>query len=276
MLLPVFLFAAIAAVNFDPLGFVVAFFILHLLVYPASNGYNSAMDRDEGSIGGLKRPPPVPSSILPLTISMDIAAVLLSWLWSPGAAVVLLMYILASRAYSWRGIRLKKYPVIGFLVVVVFQGAAVFYYSVCMVDLEAPGLTELPLQMNMGMVLSSLMIASSYPLTQVYQHRQDEEDGVMTISRLLGIRGTFVFSMVLLIFFTGMLFSYLVLFGRLYDIVLFLFCTAPVTAHFFRWSREVLEDPAAANFENSMKMSWRGAIGTNIFFTWLFVASQIL
>ena len=32
------------------------FVILHILVYPASNGYNSYMDRDEGSIGGLKNP----------------------------------------------------------------------------------------------------------------------------------------------------------------------------------------------------------------------------
>jgi hypothetical protein len=32
------------------------FIILHLLVYPASNGYNSYMDRDETPIGGLKNP----------------------------------------------------------------------------------------------------------------------------------------------------------------------------------------------------------------------------
>ncbi|WP_223285001.1 hypothetical protein [Hymenobacter qilianensis] len=33
------------------------FVVLHVLAYPASNGYNSYYDRDEGSIGGLKKPP---------------------------------------------------------------------------------------------------------------------------------------------------------------------------------------------------------------------------
>ena len=37
---------------------IIVFFILHFLVYPASNGYNSYMDRDTESIGGLEKPPP--------------------------------------------------------------------------------------------------------------------------------------------------------------------------------------------------------------------------
>jgi 1,4-dihydroxy-2-naphthoate octaprenyltransferase len=35
---------------------VFVFFILHVLVYPSSNGYNSYMDRDETPIGGLAKP----------------------------------------------------------------------------------------------------------------------------------------------------------------------------------------------------------------------------
>jgi 1,4-dihydroxy-2-naphthoate octaprenyltransferase len=36
-------------------------------------------------------------------------------------------YILASRAYSYRGIRLKKYPFAGWLTVITCQGALVFF-----------------------------------------------------------------------------------------------------------------------------------------------------
>ncbi|TVR85278.1 MAG: hypothetical protein EA411_13235 [Saprospirales bacterium] len=276
LLLPVFLFAASAVVNPHPVGFLLALLVLHLLVYPSSNGYNSTMDRDEGSIGGLKDPPPVPSALFPVTVIMDVVAVVLSYWWSPLAAWVLLAYILASRAYSWRGIRLKKYPIIGFLIVILFQGAGAYYYTICMMDPNPPQLADLPLQINMGMVLSSLMIASSYPLTQIYQHRQDEKDGVMTLSRLLGIRGTFIFSLIALIFFVILLFTYLTIFGRLYDIVIFLFCTLPVTVHFFRWFRKTLEDSSEVTYENSMKMSFRGALGMNLFFTWLLIASQLL
>ncbi|MEI9909122.1 MAG: hypothetical protein WDO71_05315 [Bacteroidota bacterium] len=37
------------------------------------------------------------------------------------------MYIGASKAYSYRGIRLKKFPVIGYLTVIIFQGALTFW-----------------------------------------------------------------------------------------------------------------------------------------------------
>ncbi len=108
------------------------FFILHLLIYPASNGYNSYMDRDTESIGGLEKPPPASRQLFLLTIVIDIAAILLSFLISPLFAAVAVLYIGASKAYSYRGIRLKKYPVIGYLTVIIFQGALTFalvYYG---------------------------------------------------------------------------------------------------------------------------------------------------
>ncbi|HUB60275.1 MAG TPA: UbiA family prenyltransferase, partial [Puia sp.] len=103
------------------------FVILHVLVYPASNGYNSYMDRDSGPIGGLKHPLPPTRQLFVITLGMDILAVLLGLLISRYFAAGSLVYILASRAYSYRGIRLKKYPVIGWLTVAGCQGALVFF-----------------------------------------------------------------------------------------------------------------------------------------------------
>src|SRR5690606_10103933 len=93
--------------------------------------------------------------------------------------------ILAPRAYSYRGIRLKKYPVTGFLTVVIFQGAITYY----MVFMGSGGMAW-PLPWP-GMVISSLLFGGFYPLTQVYQHQQDLRDGVRTISYMLGVNGTF-------------------------------------------------------------------------------------
>ena len=62
---------------------ILVFFILHFLVYPASNGYNSYMDRDTESIGGLEKPP-LPSRQLYLTtIVLDITAILLGFIVDP-------------------------------------------------------------------------------------------------------------------------------------------------------------------------------------------------
>ena len=43
----------------------------------------------------------------------------------------------------------------------------------------------------LAMIASSLLIGGFYPLTQIYQHEEDYNDGVITISYLLGYKGTF-------------------------------------------------------------------------------------
>jgi 1,4-dihydroxy-2-naphthoate octaprenyltransferase len=109
-LLPVFLFALSQVNTINWPDTLLAFFILHLLVFPSSNGYNSFQDRDEGSIGGLKYPPKVTSNLYFATLLMDITALLLGLLISLYFTLMVLVFILISRAYSYRPIRLKKYP----------------------------------------------------------------------------------------------------------------------------------------------------------------------
>jgi 1,4-dihydroxy-2-naphthoate octaprenyltransferase len=87
------------------------------------------MDRDSSPIGGLANPLQPTKQLFHLTILMDLLAVLLGFFISIFFVCGILLYILASRAYSYRGIRLKKYPVLGYLVVLIFQGALVFFFS---------------------------------------------------------------------------------------------------------------------------------------------------
>ena len=127
LLLPVYLFA-ISQLHNQVHWFkaIAAFFILHFFVYPSSNGYNSYMDRDDSPIGGLKKPLQPTRQLFVVSILMDVVAVVLSLYIHVIFALGILFYILASRAYSYRRIRLKQYPIIGFLTVFIFQGAAVF------------------------------------------------------------------------------------------------------------------------------------------------------
>ncbi|HEY4650410.1 MAG TPA: UbiA family prenyltransferase, partial [Pontibacter sp.] len=125
-LMPVFWFALSAQQQVSVTRAIAVFLLLHLLVYPASNGYNSYYDRDKGSIGGLKHPPKANRQLMHLVLLFDILAVLLATLLSPLFAVLVAMYLLISKAYSYEGIRLKKYPVISTVVVTFFQGAFTF------------------------------------------------------------------------------------------------------------------------------------------------------
>src|SRR5215510_15250902 len=77
-LLPVYLFALSLLDKIDWVDAVVVFIILHLLVYPSSNGYNSYMDRDETPIGGLAKPLQPTKQLFYITLIMDIIAVVFS------------------------------------------------------------------------------------------------------------------------------------------------------------------------------------------------------
>src|SRR5262245_40811926 len=112
---PLYFFALSQVPQINWTKAILIFFILHLLIYPASNGYNSYMDRDTESIGGLEKPPPPSRELFIVTIFLDVAGLLMSWLIDPLFALLMPLYIGASKAYSYRGIRLKKYPVVGYL-----------------------------------------------------------------------------------------------------------------------------------------------------------------
>src|SRR5258708_37512609 len=98
-LMPVYWFALSQVADRDWGRALLIFIILHGLVYPASNGYNSYMDRDTGSIGGIKHPLQPTRQLFQLTLIMDGLALLLACLVSPWFATGLACYILASRAY---------------------------------------------------------------------------------------------------------------------------------------------------------------------------------
>lgn len=262
-LLPVFLFAFADA--YPTLNQALPLFvILHLLVYPASNGYNSYMDQDTESIGGIENPKPVSKEMFGVSLMLDIAALLLSgFFYSWTIASLLLLYILASRAYSYRGIRLKKYPIIGFLTVLIFQGA--FIFMLTRFALTSSFLIDL--RMIIGMMISATLIGASYPLTQVYQHKQDADDGVKTISMLLGVKGTFVFTAVLFAVFNGFAFYYFSeLLQQPWLFVVLTLVLAPSAVYLLLWALRVWKNEGAANFKSSMRMSVIGSVSMNLFF----------
>jgi len=117
-LLPVYLFALAISPNFNENQLTWSFILIHLLLYPASNGFNSYFDKDEKSIGGLKNPPPVNITLYYTSLLMDAAAIIIAfWKINFLFSVMLLIYGLISKAYSHPAIRLKKYPIGGWLTV---------------------------------------------------------------------------------------------------------------------------------------------------------------
>ena len=229
------------------------FVVLHLLAYPASNGYNSYYDRDEGSIGGLKAPPKVTPELLHLVWLFDAVAVAGAALLSIPFAGLVVVYLLISKAYSYEGIRLKKYPLLSTLVVVIFQGGFTLLMTQVGVGAAPAQLFE---KTNLLLALvSTLFLCGSYPLTQVYQHAEDARRGDRTLSLRLGIRGTFIFAAVGLLAGAATLGLAYWLRQEIRPLLLFLVATGPVVALFGRWAWLVWHDEAAADFEHTMRMN---------------------
>jgi 1,4-dihydroxy-2-naphthoate polyprenyltransferase len=267
-LMPVYLFALSQSSHIQVLPAVLVFIILHLLVYPSSNGYNSYMDRDEKSIGGLRNPPKPTTELFYITLLMDLLAVILAYVIKESLAGMILIYILVSRAYSYRGIRLKKYPLAGFLTVTVFQGGFTYLtvYSALNRDLQ-------PQTLLLPMFITSCLIAANYPLTQIYQHKEDQRDGVRTISMAAGYRGTFLLSGIFFLI-SGILMSlYFNGTGRL-EFILFLAFSLPVIIVFIKWFSMVSKSREAASFDNAMRMNTAGAAALIIYFTVLILINR--
>lgn len=265
-LLPVYLFAISQVDAIHRTNAAVVFFILHFLVYPASNGYNSYMDRDETPIGGLANPLQPTRQLFWVTVAMDVIAIIVAFVMNPVFALGILFYIMASRAYSYRRIRLKQYPVIGFLTVFIFQGALIFFtvYYAC----SGQALVAIPL---LPCVISSLLIGALYPLTQIYQHEADKKDGVITISYLLGKKGSFIFSGLMFLSATILLYFYFSEQDKINHFFYFLLYTAPVVLFFCFWMVSVWRKESAANFKNSLLMNVISTLCTGAYFTTLLI-----
>lgn len=263
-LTPVYFFALSQAPLVHWPSACLVFFILHALVYPASNGYNSYMDRDQSPIGGLAQPRQPTRELFVVTVIMDLLALLLSWWLSPLFAGSVLLYILASRAYSWRGLRLKKYPIQGYLTVIIFQGGLTFYMVYYGVGAWSPLSSAYPLPPTPYPLppipfplisAASLLMGGFYPLTQIYQHEADRADGVKTISMLLGLRGTFVFCGTMFSLAMGMLAWYFHHTGEMRDFFVIATLMMPTALYFLGWAKKVWKQPSEANFNNTMRMN---------------------
>ncbi|HET6227534.1 MAG TPA: UbiA family prenyltransferase [Bacteroidia bacterium] len=264
-LMPVFLFALSQAKAINWPDAILAFIVLHLFVYPASNGYNSYQDKDETSIGGLKYPPRVTKNLFYVTLLFDLVGFTLSFFISISFACSVLIYVLISRAYSYRKLRLKKYAVIGFLTVFLFQGAFTYFMTSVGVSNETIQQLFAPDHL-ICMAVSSLFIGSVYPLTQIYQHESDKKDGVITLSYKLGYIGTFVFSALLFTLATGLLFYYFDSKKQLIALFLFFIIMFPVMLRLLIWFRTVKQNTTAASFENTMRMNLLASSCMNFYF----------
>jgi len=253
-LFPIFCFGLSQAINIYWFNVIMVFISLHLFIYPGSNVYNSYMDNDKGSIGGLKNPPPATVKLFYASIIFDTIGLLICFLVDIRLTGLMLLYVAVSKAYSWRGIRLKKYAILSWFIVIVFQGA----YTFLIVHMCSENRFNMQWFTNKNiecMIIASLLIGGFYPLTQIYQHEEDSGRGDYTISYKLGITGTFIFSALLFLLATGVAFHYFSTYYSVEQFLIFNICLLPVIIYFLYWFAITLRNKTMADFTHSMRMT---------------------
>jgi 4-hydroxybenzoate polyprenyltransferase len=272
-LMPVYIFALSQVPIIHMYNAVAAFIAWHLFVYPASNGYNSYFDKDEDSIALLKHPPKVDKSLYNTSLLIEAAGVILAFTVSFTFALAVVIYGILSKLYSHPSVRLKKYPFISFFVVFLFQGAFVYWASYAAItgsDINSMWDQNFALA---GLICSCL-IGASYPLTQVYQHEEDSKRGDKTLSIVLGLKGSFVFSGIL--FFIGgiLLLIYWSNMDAILNFYVFLVFCIPVLLVFAIWLIRVFKDANQANFQNMSIMVFTSSISILLYFLFVFLKDQ--
>ena len=273
-LMPVYFFALAISPNLTESRLLWSFLIIHLFLYPASNGYNSYFDKDTGSIGGLKNPPPVNKGLYYLSLLFDAIAIVLGY-WKIGVlfALMLFLYGLVSKAYSHPSVRLKKYPIIGWLTVGLFQGFFTFMMSYAGINqFELENLMQT--KVLVPALLSTVLLLGSYPMTQIYQHEEDAEHGDYTFSRMLGVAGTFWFVLIVFSMASGGFVWYFISFQEGKYAVQFLLAMLPVVLFFLAWFWKARHDERVVTHGYTMWLNFISALCLNAFFIafWLQVS----
>lgn len=269
-LLPVFLFALAVSPNINESRIVIVLIALHLFLYPASNGYNSYFDKDEGSIGGLKNPPKVNKGLYYMALVFDVIAIALGLLINWQFALMLFIYGLVSKAYSHPSIRLKKFPFTSWFIAGLFQGLFTFLMSYVGLN-DYTMYHVLKLSVLIPALLSSAILWGSYPMTQIYQHEEDSQRGDITLSLKLGVLGTFHFTGLAFTLASASFVWYFIDVYQLKYAVAFLISMAPVVLFFSYWYLQTRNDRAKADFTNTMRLNFLSAIFLNAFFIYFFL-----
>jgi 1,4-dihydroxy-2-naphthoate octaprenyltransferase len=272
-LLPVFLFGISVGPNLSETGLLWIFVILHLLIYPASNGYNSYFDKDEKSIGGLRNPPPVDKGLFHLAFVFDtlaflLAAVFVNWQFT----LMIVIYSLVSRAYSHPSVRLKKYAWLSWFIAGFFQGAWVI--GAVYLGLNDFGFGHLlKPHVVYPALLASALLWGSYPMTQVYQHEEDAKRGDHTLSLRLGIKGTFLFTGLCFTVASALFYLYFSTYSEARYGLIFLGAMSPVVLYFGWWFLKVIQDESEADFSKTMRLNFLSATCLGGFFLYYFLNS---
>ncbi len=193
LLAPIFLWGYFLAGGRPDGRFWLAFLAFHFFLYGGATAFNSYYDKDEGPVGGLAKPPPTTSALLPFSLAVQALGLIPAAMVNTGFLAIYLTMFIMGIAYSHPRIRLKSRPLVGLWTVGLGQGVLASLGGwIC----ERPRLVPIESIEGLGILAVTLITVGFYPLTQIYQIAEDRARGDWTFAAWAGPRRTFAFAIV--------------------------------------------------------------------------------
>jgi len=177
-----------------------AYCIIHILLYGGMNAFNSYYDRDEGPIGALLEPPPVNHMVLFTALLCKAAALIGAMLLDLRFGLLVAVAIALSVAYSHPLWRWKERPIYAAVCIFVGQGILGVLWgwtAATWTGAQTAGLLPIwpaGLVNTIGLLGAACWTLGFYPLTGVYQIGADSRRGIRTLAVALGVKGCFLFA----------------------------------------------------------------------------------
>ena len=145
---------------------------------------NSVFDKDEGDIGYLNAPPPLPRHLLAFSVALLAGGQLLAFALPPAFRVAYAICFVLSILYSVPPFRFKAVAGVDWVINMWGFGT--------LTPFAAWAATGRPLDAGHALVLLGFcpLFAGLYPLTQLYQMEEDRRRGDRTLALLLGLRAS--------------------------------------------------------------------------------------
>ncbi|MGH7569061.1 MAG: UbiA family prenyltransferase [Gemmatimonadales bacterium] len=153
-----------------------------VLLNGATLAINSVFDRDEGDIGYLIAPPPLPRHLLAFSVVLLAGGQVLAFALPAGFRIAYAVCFALSVLYSVPPFRFKAVAGVDWVINMWGFGTITPY--------AAWAATGRPLDLGHGLILLAFcpLFAGLYPLTQLYQFEEDRRRGDRTLALILGMR----------------------------------------------------------------------------------------
>jgi len=216
-------------------------------MYGGANSLNSYYDKDNGPIGGLAKPPPVDETTFYFSWFIQIVGFIISIWCSRAFTWWFLIGIIMSVLYSHTSIRLKGSPIFSVIIVALMQGFGAY----CAGWIAAGRQMEdmMTVKGMLGSLSTQFITVGIYPLTQVYQFKDDIKHKDNTLAVALGISLSFKFA-ISFILLGCMLMAILVYnyYSRL-QASIFIIYSLLLVYNIYQWGQKFRVDEVKKNFK---------------------------